>query len=72
MPANAIRAPAKGFQILSGGFRRLEMRGVKLGLGHGETLIVLSAPEQVGCRFLDTHDLRDISDIQGSSKPVVR
>jgi hypothetical protein len=52
--------------------RRLEMRGVKLGLGHGETLIVLSAPEQVGCRFLDTHDLRDISDIQGSSKPVVR
>src|SRR5467141_4765113 len=38
----------------------------------GETPIVLSAPEQVGCRFLDTHDLRDISDIQGSSKLVVR
>jgi hypothetical protein len=40
MRAKAIRAPAKGFQILSGGFRRLEMRGVKLGLGHGKTLLL--------------------------------
>ncbi len=64
--------PQRRLQILSGGFRRLEMRGVKLRLGHGETLIVLGAPEQVGCRFLDTHDLRDISDIQGSSSLVVR
>src|SRR6266404_8790664 len=71
-PSKRDQSPAKGFQILSDGFRRLEMRGVKLGLGHGKTLIVLSAPEQVGCRFLDTHDLRDISDIQGSSRLVVR
>jgi hypothetical protein len=32
--ANAICAPAQGFQVLSGGLRGLEMRGVEHGFGH--------------------------------------
>src|SRR5260370_22646225 len=34
--ANALGTPTQGFQILSGGFDGLEMRGVEMGLGHGD------------------------------------
>jgi hypothetical protein len=34
-----------------------------MDLDMGKALIVLNVPEQVEFWFLDTHDLRDISDI---------
>jgi hypothetical protein len=34
-----------------------------IDLDMGKALIVLNVPEQVEFWFLDTHDLRDISDI---------